>query len=116
MLGASAEGTDAFFFTRDTLVDEDKNGQAMKIYDARSGGGHFVIPPAPPCAASDECHGPSSKVAPSPQIGTFKGTGGQYTPPRAACKKPKVKRKGRCVMPRHHKHRHRRHAQRGGSR
>ena len=38
----------------------DHNGQAMKIYDAREGGGIFVIPPPPPCAASDECHGPGT--------------------------------------------------------
>jgi hypothetical protein len=115
MFGASADGTDAFFFTRDVLVDEDRNGQAIKIYDARTDGGHFVIPPAPPCAASDECHGPSSTVAPTPQIGTFRGTGGQFEAAKPApCKKPRVRRKGRCLKPHHH--RHRRHAHRGASR
>ena len=37
LLGVSSDGTDAFFFTRDVLVEEDQNGQAMKIYDARDG-------------------------------------------------------------------------------
>lgn len=121
MLGASSDGADAFFFTRDLLVGEDRNGQAMKIYDARSGGGFFVIPPSPPCAASDECHGPGSATAPPPPIGTFKGTGGQAP---ASCQKPKVKRRGKCVArhskPRKHKHgkRHRQgaKAKRGAAR
>jgi len=107
MLGASADGTDAFFFTRDVLVAEDRNGQAMKVYDAREGGGHFVIPPPPPCAASDECHGPGTVSAPPPAIGTFKGTGGQAVVAPAGCKARKVRRHGRCVKP--HRKRHRRH-------
>jgi hypothetical protein len=111
MLGVSRDGTDAFFFTREVLVGEDRNGQAMKLYDARSEGGRFVIAPDPPCAASDECHGPGTQAAPAPQVGTLNGTGGQFTeeasaPPKT-CKKPKVKRKGRCVKPHHKKHRHR---------
>jgi hypothetical protein len=110
MLGVSRDGTDAFFFTREVLVGEDRNGQAMKLYDARTEGGRFVIAPPPPCAASDECHGPGTQAAPAPQVGTLNGTGGQFTeeasaPPKT-CKKPKVKRKGRCVKPRHRKARH----------
>jgi NHL repeat len=77
LLSVSGDGTDAFFFTRETLVSNDHNGQAMKLYDARKGGGFFEIPESPPCAASDECHGPGTQAAPPPPIGTFKGTGGQ---------------------------------------
>jgi hypothetical protein len=33
--------------------------------------------------------------APPPQIGTFKGEGGNAKPKK--CKKPKVKRNGKCV-------------------
>ncbi|HWP33667.1 MAG TPA: hypothetical protein VNL97_07950 [Solirubrobacterales bacterium] len=117
MLGVSRDGTDAFFFTREVLVGEDRNGQAMKLYDARAGGGRFVIAPDPPCAASDECHGPGTQAAPAPQVGTLNGTGGQYTettPAKPACKKPKVRRKGRCVKPHRKKAHHK--AKRGGRR
>ena len=45
LLTVSADGTDAFFFTHDTLApEEDQNGQLMKIYDARVGGGFFKLP------------------------------------------------------------------------
>ncbi len=67
----------------------------MKIYDAREGGGFLQIPPLPLCAAKDECHGPGTIPAPPPQIGTFKGKGGNVKPKK--CKKPKVKRHGKCV-------------------
>ena len=45
LLGADANGTDAYFFTRDTLVPQDKNGPTMKIYDAREGGGFPYVRP-----------------------------------------------------------------------
>ena len=77
LLTVTSDGRDAFFFTRKELVARDANGQAMKIYDAREDGGVFVVPPSPPCAASDECHGASSVVPPPPPIGSYKGTGGQ---------------------------------------
>ena len=35
LLGVSADGTDAFFFTHDTLVPADENGSRVKVYDAR---------------------------------------------------------------------------------
>ena len=35
LLGVSADGTDAYFFTRDKLVTQDENGTRVKIYDAR---------------------------------------------------------------------------------
>ena len=76
LLSASANGTDVYFFTRDTLAPQDENGPAMKIYDARENGGFFVIPPRQPCQASDECHGPSSPTPPPPVIRTVTGSGG----------------------------------------
>ena len=66
LLSASADGTDAFFFTHDTLAPEDENGPLAKIYDARTEGGFFKIPPPALCAASDECHGPGTKAAATP--------------------------------------------------
>jgi hypothetical protein len=101
MLGVTANGKDAFFFTRETIVkEEDFNGEAMKIYDAREGGGFFKLPVAPQCAAADECRGPATQAAPPPQIGTFKGTGGQFKPRNKRCRKGFVRRKGKCVRKR----------------
>ena len=65
LVGVSADGTDVYFATYDMLVGQDRNGEAVKIYDARSGGGFPFVPPPPPCVAADECHGPSSS-APEP--------------------------------------------------
>ena len=102
MLGVTADGTDAFFFTREQLVEDDFNGEAMKIYDARENGGFFKLPQEPPCAAADECRGAATQAAPPPQIGTFKGRGGQAKPPKR-CKKGFAKRKGKCVKKRKRK-------------
>src|SRR5262249_30698475 len=63
LLSVSRDGKDAFFFTREQLVPEDQNEEAMRVYDAREDGGVFVVPSSPPCAASDECHGPGSQAA-----------------------------------------------------
>ena len=60
LLGVTSDGVNAFFFTRETLAPQDKNGETMKIYDAREGGGFLDIPPLPLCAAKDECHGPGT--------------------------------------------------------
>jgi hypothetical protein len=95
LLGVTADGVNVFFFTRETLAPQDRNGETMKIYDARENGGFLDIPPLPLCAAKDECHGPSTVPAPPPQIGSFKGEGGNVK--RVKCKKPKVKRHGKCV-------------------
>ena len=81
----------------------------MKIYDARREGGFFEIPPSPPCAASDECHGPSTQAAPAPALGTFKGTGGQFSPTPVKCKKGFVKKHGKCVKKKHKDHKHKQH-------
>jgi hypothetical protein len=117
MLGVTAEGKDAFFFTREKLTDEDFNGEAMKIYDAREGGGFFKLPEEPPCAAADECRGAATQAATPPQIGTFKGTGGQAKPAGKRCRKGFVKRHGKCVKKKKHKAK-KRHgsSRRGGNR
>jgi hypothetical protein len=106
LLSVSADGVDAYFFTRETLTPADKNGATMKIYDAREGGGFIVEPPPVPCQASDECHGPSTQSAPPPAIGTFKGEGGNarvQTPKR--CGKTFVKKRGRCLKRRNQRRR-----------
>ena len=62
LLGASADGTDAFFFTRDRLVPQDANGTLVKLYDARADGGFCPRPTAGRCKASDECHGAGTRA------------------------------------------------------
>jgi sugar lactone lactonase YvrE len=115
ILGATANGQDAFFFTREKLVEEDHNGDSMKLYDARELGGFFKLPQAPQCAASDECHGPGTAAANPPQIGSFKGTGGQAKAvhkKKKKCGKGKVRRHGKCAK----RHKRRKHHGKGGNR
>jgi hypothetical protein len=59
-IGVSADGTDAYFSTIDTLTSQDHNGTRYKVYDARVGGGFPAERVPPNCEAADECHGPSS--------------------------------------------------------
>jgi len=60
LVGVSANGTDVYFTTYDTLVPQDRNGGYLKFYDARTNGGFaFNVPPAP-CEAADECVGNGS--------------------------------------------------------
>jgi hypothetical protein len=95
LLTAGADGTDVHFFSREDLLSTG-TGQAMKIFDARSGGGRFLLPPPARCAASDECHGPGTQPAPPQGIGTIAGKGGQHKQPKS-CKKGKVRKHGKCV-------------------
>jgi hypothetical protein len=118
LLSVSSDGKDAFFFTHETLVAKDANGSATKIYTAREGGGFLHNPPAPPCQASDECHGPGTAVARPPEIGTFQGSGGQHTTAttpgqKPKCRKGQVRRRGKCVKPRQRSNRNRKAARRG---
>jgi NHL repeat len=112
LLSVSADGLNAFFFTRETLADNDDNGNQMKLYTAREGGGFFVVPPQPSCAASDECHGPSSQAAPPASLGTLRGTGGNAKPP-LHCKRGQVKRSGKCMKRKKPRHRKRSARRRG---
>jgi hypothetical protein len=114
LLSVSEDGTDAYFFTHDVLVAQDHNGNLVKVYDAREGGGFYVQLKEPPCRASDECHGPGTQAPPPPDIGTYKGVGGQLeaTPPvrRKRCRGKRVRRHGSCVRrAKHSRRRHRRH-------
>lgn len=113
LLSVGSDGTDAFFFTREKLVQEDENGVNMRLYDARTGGGFAHGPPTFECAASDECHGPSSR-APSPaNVATLAGTPGNHTVGSNGSKrcpkgKRRVKRRGkeRCVKAKRQRRRH----------
>jgi hypothetical protein len=102
MLSVSADGADAYFFTRDKLVEFDENGNTVKVYDARTQGGFAFSPSPAQCKASDECHGPGSPQPPPPRV-----TSTASAPEREAgksCRKGFVLRKGKCAS-KHRKHR-----------
>jgi hypothetical protein len=93
-LGVTADGTDAFFSTYQTLVGQDENGAFWKIYDARTNGGFpFEVPPAP-CAAADECHGPGNSAPDPVRIGSGAqlGNGGNFSPQKRKRHKKKHRR------------------------
>jgi hypothetical protein len=107
LVGVSADGTDAFIGTYQTLVLQDENGPFFKFYDARVNGGFPFERPPSPCAAADECHGEGS-TSPAPvQIGSGAALGGGNAP--AESSRPRHKHR------KHHHHRraHRRHRKPG---
>jgi hypothetical protein len=112
LLSVSEDGKDAYFFTRDQLVDNDANGGAVRIYDAREHGGFFIDPPPKRCAASDECHGAGTPAPPPPNITTRTGSE-QTARTKPGCRKGFVKRHGRCVKRKRKTH-HRSRSQRNG--
>jgi hypothetical protein len=97
---ASESGDDVFFFTVQPLVAQDRD-ELVDVYDARVGGGiasQNQAPPPPPCESEANCR--SSTAAPpsglaTPGSSTFDGEGNPKRPP--ACKKPKVRKHGKCV-------------------
>jgi hypothetical protein len=115
LLGVSSDGVDAYFFTREKLAREDKNGNSVKIYDARSLGGFPFAPDAVPCKASDECHGPGTPTPAPPNIKSIAGTPRKAKAARckkgfAKSKKGFAKKKGKCVRKKHRRrHSTRRH-------
>jgi hypothetical protein len=64
----SRDGTDVYFSTMETLLPEDNNGEFVKFYDARTGGGFPRDPALANCAAADECHGLDSSPPDAPAI------------------------------------------------
>ncbi len=75
---ASASGEDAFIFTREGLVGQDKD-ELLDLYDAKVGGGlpSQNPPPPAPCESSDACQGPPSTPPASESAGSasFVGPG-----------------------------------------
>ncbi|HEX6752996.1 MAG TPA: hypothetical protein VF093_05365 [Solirubrobacterales bacterium] len=55
--GASADGGNAFFTTREPLLPRDDDGGEVDLYVARIGGGFPETEPPPPCQG-EECQGP----------------------------------------------------------
>jgi hypothetical protein len=113
LVTVSADGRNAFFFTRQVLTHEDENGNSVKIYDARESGGAVHDPERKQCAASDECHGPGTEEPPPPVINTITST--TVGSKKVACGKNRVKRNGRCVKkPKKRRSKSRRHHRRTG--
>jgi hypothetical protein len=120
LVGVSADGVDVYFATYDQLVANDQNGQLLRFYDARVGGGFQQTTTALPCAAADECHGPPNQTATLPPIGSAVGLGAGGNQAKKAAKKrihKKHRRKKRHSRKRRSKPRHK-HAPsaRGGGR
>ncbi|MGA8746016.1 MAG: fibronectin type III domain-containing protein [Solirubrobacterales bacterium] len=95
LAGVSANGVNVYFSTRDSLVPQDRNGEYLKFYDARSDGGFATEVPPAHCEAADECHGAGS----SPPILSRNGTGPSLGSGGNATSNPQTK---------HHKKKHRR--------
>ncbi len=120
LLGATLDGKNVYFFTRDSLAPQDHNEQLVKLYDARVDGGFFDVPSPPPCKSSDECHGAGSA---SPAPPAFKstsssGSGNVTETGSKSCVKRTAIKRGRCVRGRkHHRKYHytRHHPRRHGS-
>jgi len=106
--GADRKGEDAFFYTSQQLVGQDKD-DLFDIYDARVGGGLAGQNPPPPnpCLERASCQGPSTIAPPSQSAGTAGFSEAQKNPP-LKCHKgfKKAKRHGKqvCVKQPSHKH------------
>ena len=62
------DGVAVYFETFQKLVNGDRNGQALRFYDARIGGG-FVLPPLVfPCEAAEECRSSGSSTPAPPTV------------------------------------------------
>lgn len=89
---SDATGKNVFFLTRQTLVPQDRNGdgQSLRLYDARVGGGFAPgVEPAP--CAGDACRGPLYERP--RETGVSSGAvSGPGDPPVATVPKPKPTR------------------------
>ncbi|MGN6663093.1 MAG: fibronectin type III domain-containing protein [Solirubrobacterales bacterium] len=107
---ASADGSDAFFLTGESLVPADPG--SADVYDARVGGG-FPEPPPPLECVGDACQ-PLPQAPEDPTVGTtVSGPGNPPLPTNKRCPKGKrlVVRHGKvsCMKVKHQKHERRKH-------
>jgi hypothetical protein len=114
-VGTSADGSNAYFVTPETLNWEDGDARSS-VYDARIGGG-FPESPPPPAAcdptAEGSCQGPTAQGPASPSVDTTSHSGPgnvKEKAPTSKCPEGKVRRHGRCVKKPHKL----RHKQRSG--
>ncbi len=105
-MGVSADGVNVYIDTYETLVPQDENGEFLKFYDVRSGGGFPIASPKQPCVAADECHGTaSSAVAPTGIASEGElGSGGNAHPgSKASSRKQRRRSRKRAARHRHGK-------------
>jgi hypothetical protein len=100
----SADGTDVFFASYDSLVPQDKNGPDLKFYDARTTGGFRVAPAFAGCEAADECHEAGSQAPAPPVLGTGANLGSSGNAKKA---KKKHRRKHHRQNGKRYAHSHR---------
>jgi hypothetical protein len=98
----SHDGTDVYFSTFETLVGRDHNGEFVKFYDARTGGGFDESPALGPCAAADECHGVDSTPPPPATI----ASGGNAPGGNVTNQKKKKKHRHKKTKRHHTRHNH----------
>ena len=109
LLDSSQSGDDVFFLTRQKLLPQDTNEEALNIYDARVDGG-FPESSSQSCTTPEACRGsasPQPSIYGAPASQTFSGVGNLTPPPaplakkvtkKTKCKKGFVKnRKNKCV-------------------
>ena len=101
LVGVTANGTDVYFSTYDTLVPEDHNGNFLKFYDARTNGGFPQPPPRQPCAAAEECHGPGTEAPALPTQGTAATSHRRQRHPRTPREAPQKAQEDRQESRRH---------------
>ena len=95
LLDADATGNNVFIGTQASLIAADYG--LHDVYDARVGGGLPEAPSPPAACEGEACQGTISPPNdPTPSSASFQGAGNvrEGTP---SCRKPKVRRKGRCV-------------------
>jgi hypothetical protein len=111
----SADGVDVYFSTFDTLVPQDRNGEFVKMYDARTNGGIPFTPPDLPCPAADECHGANSEPPQEPGLGSAAALNTETVSRKKSSKGHRARRKQH--RGRHHKKQRnkRHHSRRGGT-
>jgi hypothetical protein len=81
---SSADGSDVFFTTRQSLVPGDDDGGATDVYDARIGGGPPQAPPeAPGCAQENTCAASPLVTPPEPPSARFVLPGNPVPAPAA---------------------------------
>ena len=98
---ASTELEDIFLISGSRLAPTDQD-EKPDLFDARVDGG-FPAPPSPkPCSAAESCRTRGSAVPGVASPGSeHLQMGGA---PEKSCPRHKVRRHGRCVAPRPHKH------------
>jgi hypothetical protein len=119
----SADGSNVFFQTADSLVHQDQDGGVASIYDARIGA-PFDEAPRPSVPCFENCQGVSGSPAWVPPASTaLQSPGHSHTTVKKTCPKGQhvarrkgklvcVKRKKRHSVGRQHRHRHHKHGRR----